>query len=326
MGNINKSYQWVINVCNAPNIGYSQKYRKGKTLFGITYYDCSSLISTALTVGGFFDSNPWFTTHNMRSLLLSAGFVKMSVDSEWKPGDILWRAGHTEMVYAGMRTMGAHTSNVALEKQVSINTYDSSSTKWSELYRFGVGAIDSYDWVKGNYYLNESEMQNNAYIVYSILYYKGWSVQAISGLLGNMEKESTINPAIWQNLNPNPSFGYGLVQWTPSTKYTDWARECGYDISDGYYQLVWIDEQTVTSGQWIQTSEYPISFGEFKVSNDTPENLASIFLKNFERAGIEAENTRRKNARKWYNYIKNLSPWLPVTHLRKRGIPVWMII
>lgn len=326
MPNINKAYQWVISACNAPNVGYSQRYRKGQSVKGITYYDCSSLMSKGLTVGDFFNKNPWFTTHNMRGLLTHVGFVKYDTDIEWLPGDILWRAGHTEMVYAGRRTMGAHSARYALQKQVSINDYDSSPSDWSELYRYGGGAIQSHDWIKGNYYLNEKEMENNAFIVYSILYYKGWSVQAIAGLLGNMEAESTINPAIWQNLNPNPSFGYGLVQWTPSTNYTDWARSNGYDISVGDYQLLWIDEQTVPFGQWIPTTEYPMSFGEFKISTNTPEYLASAFLKNFERAGIEVENQRRENARKWYNYIKNLSPWLPVNPTRKGGLPVWMMI
>lgn len=325
MNNINLAYQWAINACNAPSIGYSQLYRTGRTINGITYYDCSSFLSKALTVGGFFDNNPWFTTRNMRELLIGCGFNKVNVNSLWYPGDILWRQTHTEMVYVGKRTMGAHNSSRPLKDQVSINDYDSSADSWSELYRFGTGANTSYDWIKGNYYLSENEMKNNAYIVYSVLFYKGWSVQAIAGLLGNMESESTINPAIWQNLNPNPYFGYGLVQWTPSTNYTNWANEHGYSIVDGDYQLLWIDEETEKSGQWIPTSDYPLSFSEFKVSTDSAENLASAFLKNFERAGIEVESTRRQNALKWFNYIKDLSPWLPINTSRRKTLPVWMM-
>ncbi len=161
-------------------------------------------------------------------------------------------------------------------------------------------------WISGNRYLSEEEMQNNASIIYSTLKGRGWSANAIAGLLGNMESESTINPGIWQNLNSsNISGGFGLVQWTPSTNYTDWANSKGYDITNGAGQLEWIDEQTTVTGQWIQTDSYPITFGQFKTSTQTPEYLASAFLKNFERAGVEVEQERRTQARSWYNYITN---------------------
>ena len=39
MPDINKSYSWAINTCNAPNVGYSQSYRNQQTVGGITYYD-----------------------------------------------------------------------------------------------------------------------------------------------------------------------------------------------------------------------------------------------------------------------------------------------
>lgn len=155
--------------------------------------------------------------------------------------------------------------------------------------------------VTGNRYLNKEEMTNNAKLIYSYLTKKGWSLNAIAGMLGNMESESTINPAIWQNLdNTNVSGGYGLVQWTPSTNYTDWANANGYALADGFGQLEWIDTQTVPFGQWIKTSEYDISFEEFKTSTKSCEWLASAFLKNFERAGVEVEEQRRSQAFNWF--------------------------
>lgn len=160
-------------------------------------------------------------------------------------------------------------------------------------------------WITGNRYLSEDEMKNNANIITSYLSSKGWSVNAISGLLGNMQSESTINPGIWQSLieGSGGGGGYGLVQWTPWTNFTDWADKNGYEWDDGNAQLKWIDEETVSFGQWIATSSYNFTFDDFKVSTRTPEILASAFLKNFERAGVEAEEQRRTQARKWYNYI-----------------------
>lgn len=116
-------------------------------------------------------------------------------------------------------------------------------------------------------------------------------------MLGNMEIESNINPELWQSLKEgNYNGGYGLVQWTPATNYTDWANAHGYDITDGYYQCVWLDEETEKSGQWIETTNYPISWEEFRKSTKGPDYLALVFLKNFERAGVEKEEERKKNA------------------------------
>ena len=159
-------------------------------------------------------------------------------------------------------------------------------------------------WISSNNYLTESQMQNNASLVYSFLSARGWTANAIAGVLGNMESESNINPGLWQSLDyGNMSGGFGLVQWTPATNFTNWADANGYEWGNGDAQLLWLDEQTVPFGQWIATTLYPMSFAEFKKSTQAPAYLASCFLKNFERAGIEVEDARRENARKWYEYI-----------------------
>lgn len=325
MPNITAAYNWAIQKCNSPSVGYSQAYRNERTVGGITYYDCSSFIYYALIAGGFnLNAGAWpFTTSDMCSKLLNLGFHKISIHDEWKPGDILWRSGHTEMVYSGRRTMGAHTDSYALADQVSINSYQADTEDWTSCYRYMGGAIpdySDYEWIKGNRYLSESEMQNNAIIVYSYLYGKGWTREAIAGLLGNMESESTINPGIWQSLKEgNYSGGFGLVQWTPATNYTNWATGKGYQIDDGYKQLDWIDGETISSGQWIKTDAYPISFTEFKTSTESPQYLASAFLKNFERAGVEVEEERRSQAEKWYLFLDGITPFEPESHRKKKG-------
>ena len=162
------------------------------------------------------------------------------------------------------------------------------------------------EWIYGNRYLSESEMTNNADIIKSFLIERGWTLNAICGILGNMQAESTINPAIWQNLDAgNMSVGFGLVQWTPATNFTNWADENGFNREDGYAQLKWIDEETERFGQWIQTAAYPIAFSDFKVSPASADYLASAFLKNFERAGVEVEELRKANARAWYTYFNS---------------------
>lgn len=322
MPNITLAYQWAVRICNAENVGYSQAYRNGQTVNGVTYYDCSSFIYFALIAGGFpLDPNTnAFTTYTMGATLIKLGFKVVPIGSAWKAGDVLLRSGHTEMVYAGRRTMGAHSDDRALQDQVSINTYEASVSSWTTCYRYGGGATANLDWVKGNRYLSEEEMQNNACIVYSDLLSRGWSLNAIAGILGNMESESNINPALWQSLDyGNMQGGYGLVQWTPASNYITWATYKGYDITDGNKQIQWIDEETTNAGQWIATSLYNFSFETFKTSNEEPEYLASAFLKNFERAGVEVEEKRRTQARKWYDFLLGLDIFVPVKSSKRKG-------
>lgn len=165
------------------------------------------------------------------------------------------------------------------------------------------------EWIKGNRYLSQSEMENNVLIINNYFSKLGWTLNAISGMLGNMQRESTINPGIWQNLDPsNPSvLGYGLVGWTPGTRITNWLREQGYAIDDGYGQCAKIWEEWAHPERevvWIPTERYPMTFDEFVQSSESPEILASVFLYNYERAGVAAEDERRTNARKWFNWIQ----------------------
>ena len=69
------------------------------------------------------------------------------------------------------------------------------------------------------------EMQNNAVLIWNYFKSQGWTLNSVAAMLGNMQSESTINPGIWENLDPIISNGYGLVQWTPSTKYSEWAGD-----------------------------------------------------------------------------------------------------
>lgn len=158
-------------------------------------------------------------------------------------------------------------------------------------------------WTIGNRSLTQEEMEGNAKEIYTYLSAKGWTNNAIAGLLGNMQTESGCNPGIWQGLEEDYTRGFGLVQWTPATNYTDWATANGYDITDPEGQLKWIDELSEAKGQWIRTSSYDLSWDDYKASEKSAEYLASAFLKNFERAGVEVEEKRKEQAKTWYDWL-----------------------
>lgn len=318
MPDITTAYQWGINTCNAPNVGYSQQYRNQRTVNGITYYDCSSFIWYALIAGGWdmegqFGTWP-FTTYTMANILTQLGFTRHSPDDAWLPGDILLRTEHTEMAFDGTRTMGAHTSRVPLAEQVSINANDSRGG-WLSLWRWENGA--NVEWIKGNVYLEIGQMQNNARLVWYYMQQWGWSINACAALLGNMQGESTINPGLYESFVISPSVGYGLVQWTPGSIIQDWLTQNGYEIDNGYGQLVWIDTETVPQGQWIETSTYPMSLNEFKTSTEDVATLAYVFMYNFERPASLDHPERQTYAEYWLRWLQN--EYVPPTNPPMNG-------
>lgn len=338
MPSIQQAYNWAVETCANENVGYSQEYRNQQTVKGITYYDCSSFIWYSLLAGGFDvksangGSSYPFWTGTQSACLRLLGFKKHSPSDPWLPGDILLRTGHTEMAFDSTRTMGAHTAKAPLPEQVSINANDSRDN-WLELWRWENGATN--EWIKGNRWLTIGEMQNNATIIFNELLKNGFTVESICGLLGNTGGiytlgESSINPGIWQNLTPNPVLGFGLFQWTPSTNYTNWADVNGYDHDDGYGQLDWLINQTVPTGQWIPTSDYPETFNEFKASTKDPEYLAYVFLNNFERPANRNQPDRQRNARYWYEWYTN--SYVPPENPPQNGgdwsskMPIWLYL
>lgn len=174
-------------------------------------------------------------------------------------------------------------------------------------------------WIAKNSPLTQAETANNAKEVFYGLKGRGWTNEAIAATLGNMQAESLINPGAWQNyiVGSGGGGGYGLVQWTPWTHFTDYADRWGVAHDDGNAQLRWIDEITVPFGQWVSTAAYPMSFPAYKVSTEAPEYLATVFLYNFERPAEYNIVTRQTYARRWYDFIQTL----PESH----GIPIWLL-
>lgn len=154
----------------------------------------------------------------------------------------------------------------------------------------------------GNRYLTMDEMKVNAQYIYNYLTANGWTKQAICGVLGNMQTESTINPTIWQSLDAgNISGGYGLVQWTPATKYLDWCTDNSIDPSLMDSNLLRILYEVAENIQWIHPS---MTFYEFTQSTDTPYNLGLLFLEHYERPADPDQPQRGTQAEYWFDFLE----------------------
>lgn len=181
-------------------------------------------------------------------------------------------------------------------------------------------------WVSGNRYLSQREMEDNALMVWQYFYAYNWTVNCVSAMLGNMQSESTINPGVWENLDAgNMNVGYGLVQWTPASKYINWA---GSNYGSGDVQCSRIVWEVDTGAQWIATASYPMSFKEFTTSTLSPYYLAMVFLRNYERPLNPNQPQRGAQAEAWYKFLTGKPPPDPPPEPggKNGNMPVWMMV
>ena len=169
-------------------------------------------------------------------------------------------------------------------------------------------------WISGNYYLNQQEMENNALIIWNSLSASGWSINAVSAMLGNMQSESSINPGIWEGLVVDYVRGYGLVQWTPATKYINWA---GSDWENPDRELDRINYEVENNIQWFENPGAPIiippiSFTEFKTSDLPVATLANYFLWYYEHPADINQPWRATQAESWYTFLSGHPPEPPM--------------
>lgn len=151
--------------------------------------------------------------------------------------------------------------------------------------------------------LNLEQEKINATYIYQSLTEKGWTINAIAGILGNMQSESSINPGRWESDRVGGEaerHGYGLVQWTPYTKYTNWVSGDASTMDNNISRIIYEVENNL---QWIATSSYNFSFKQFTQSTDSAYNLALAFLANYERPADPNQPIRGTQAEFWYTFL-----------------------
>ena len=354
MPSIQAAWQWAVNTCNNPNVGYSQLHRNQETIDGITYYDCSSFIWYALVAGGFPLSGYPFITGDMGQTLLSIGFVEVPLSGLWVAGDIVWKTGHCEMVYSGSTgygiTMGAHTDSVPLADQVSINSNPSYASSYEKMYRYTGGT--QRQWVRdpthhGN--LTDAEMQNNALCMRDwYVANTDWSLQALAGMAANMQGESRICPDAMENpslpIGTVNQDGIGLVQWTTSPgmsnnplldilqylygSQSNWEepeKQCNAIVAEYQYCMGIIHTSTFEA-YWRTSSTYPLNFDQWAHSTQNAGYLALHFQYSYERPD-SVHPERETWGNQWYQYFLN-NPYIPPspTPTYRRKMPLWMML
>jgi hypothetical protein len=160
-------------------------------------------------------------------------------------------------------------------------------------------------------WLTEDQSLSNAQLV--VNHFKGtdWTKESISALCGNMRHESSLNPNIWEfGYGHSLDRGYGLVQWTPASKYIDWANAQGLTYTDGDSQLARIDYEVTNNIQWIPRTDYNnTTFVEFRQNqgNWSVDYLTEMFTWSYERPattpGQESMAGRKAFALRCFNEL-----------------------
>ena len=336
MGKIARAVALAIEMANDESHGYDQANRWGPD------YDCASFIITVWeNVGVPVKTNGATVVSNMRKVFLATGFTDVTASvnrvtgAGLQAGDVLIATPHCEMMVSATERVGAHINE--LGTATGGETGDQTGTEidirpyynypWNYVLRYTQDAILPKDQISKNAYLTLEEMQINAKIIYGHLSSKGWTLNAIAGMLGNMETESTINPGIWQNLDEgNTSLGYGLVQWTPATNYLSWADSNNRAHGDIISQLERIMYELRNGIQYFPTDNYPETFEEFSNSKKSPEYLAQAFLLNYERPADQDQPNRSTQARYWYDYLSDFDPGVIIPGKKSKNMDLLLLI
>lgn len=314
MPNIQQAINWAVDIANDDTHGYSQSNRYGPD------YDCSSFVAAALIAGGFnVPATMW--TGNERQSLLNAGFTEIPVGTAPIGGDIVLThitsgTQHTGMFISSTQFVQASADYDGVTgdsggNEIWIGNL-STSSGWQYMFRY----YGASSWISGNRYLTTAEMKNNAEMVFKYGTAHGWSLNAIAAICGNMQSESGINPGIWENLTPYGG-GYGLVQWTPYTKYSDWATQQGLTPweDNGDAEMQRIDYEAANNLQWFYNSELqmapPITFSDFLISSLDVGTLANYWCWFYEHPAIPNQPARATQAQYWYDYLSNIAKTIP---------------
>ena len=176
-----------------------------------------------------------------------------------------------------------------------------------------------------------TEQSDNAQAIADRLANLGYVTKpAAVGIIANMTHESWLNPGQWElGSNMDPSRGFGLGQWTPSTKYTNWLGSVDPDtMSDGNSQMdfliantpnqwstIYVDMNTGWSSYYNVHVPILATLNDYLRSNASYQDLTTAWMVYWERpnAGTAGLPSRLDHADYWNE------------HINFRSFPIWLI-
>lgn len=170
---------------------------------------------------------------------------------------------------------------------------------------------------QSQYGLTQAEKDENASRVYTFFTKQGWTKEAICGMLGNMDVESRMNP----RAESTGADTYGLVQWHPASKLTNWAISENLNWELGLTQCKRIAYEEYLNLQWASWSTYTFSYWAREMI-DTVEHMAQIFMTHYEVADPGTLAERQEWALYYYDVVKLISDFplfiIPIASAMKK--------
>lgn len=217
----------------------------------------------------------------------------------------------------------------------------------------------------GGYSFSSTEGKNNVQQMYNMFNSLGYCVEAISGIIGNVMAESSLNPWRWQGDTVSVKGGYGLFQYTPASEYLNLSGveyfapnrsvtsvTPGANPDDGFAQIIVFDSNRLSkwgSSAWRpywSTTTYSqlyaernrilnqwgsgksISMAQFrKVKN--VYDATFVFLACFEGPLIPNITPRYDSASIAYEILTGMKPEPPSptpAERNRKGMPLWMYL
>lgn len=215
----------------------------------------------------------------------------------------------------------------------------------------------------GSYQYDSKAGTENIFEINAFFNTENYTIEAQSGLIGNVMAESGLNPWRWQSDTVNLSGGYGLFQFTPASGYIDLTdvpfhspnlstseQTSGATVNDGEAQLIVFNEDRL--GKWISncwrtywdTNTYAQLYAERKRILNTYGNGSKItlnqfktiknvwdatftFLACYEGPRVPNVDPRYENAVNAYELLTGNppDPPIPPTPINKK-LPIWFYI
>lgn len=156
-----------------------------------------------------------------------------------------------------------------------------------------------------------------------------WTEESVAGVLGNLQAESFINPGQWEiGKNYSRSDGFGLGQWTPSTKISNYIGSTDRDtMSDGAKQLMFLASNPGQYSNYYLNEDgsstyygetglpYITNMEDYSHSTASVSNLTKLWAICWERPGAthyrNSIDRRIGYATHWYNEFTGRTPEPP---------------